>query len=147
VAHFNAEQLLKDREHVRQQIVDLLKAKLAAYDLVLEDIQLTDFKFDQSFEQAIEAKQVAEQQALTEKNNLQKAEILAQQKVASAQGEANAQLAIAKANAEAIRLQGDALRANPAYLELKKLDKWDGSLPHYVGSGADHVLIGIDGAK
>jgi len=142
VAQYNAEELLKRRELVREKIVELLRGKLAAYDLILEDIQITDFKFDPSFTKAIEDKQVAEQQALTEKNNLAKVQVIAQQAVAKAQGQADSNLAIAKANAQAIDVQGEALRANPMYLELRRIERWDGAYPRVV-TGGDKSLLGL----
>ena len=42
---------------------------------------MTDFKFSKSFEEAVEAKVTAEQNALREKNNLDKVRFEAQQKV------------------------------------------------------------------
>ena len=61
--------------------------------------------------------------------------------VAEAQGKADAQLAIAKANAQAINVEGDALRNNPSVIELRKIEKWDGHLPQIVGATTPFVNL------
>lgn len=66
----------------------------------------------------------AEQQALAAKNKLDQVKFEADQKVAEARGKA-----------EAITIESNALRANPAILQLRALEKWNGTLPQ-VTSGA-----------
>lgn len=139
VAHYTAEQLLKQRDKVRAEIVASLERMLKAYSIVVEDIQITDFQFSQAFDQAIEAKQTAEQNALTERNKLESVKLKAQQAVATAQGQADSNLAIATAEAKAISLRGQAIRENPQVIELNKIEKWDGKLPAVTG-GATPII-------
>lgn len=54
---------------------------------------------------------------------------------AVAEGEANAKLTLARADAEAIRLRGEAIRNNPSVVELNAIEKWNGQLPQ-ITSGA-----------
>jgi prohibitin 2 len=46
----------------------------------------------------------------------------------------------AKGEAESIRIRGDALKENPAFVDLQIVDKWDGITPLVVGSGDNFVL-------
>lgn len=46
-----------------------------------------------------------------------------------AQGQADARLIIAKAEAEAIRIRGEALRQNPVLVDLTAVERWNGVLP------------------
>ena len=64
----------------------------------------------------------AEQQALAAKNKLEQIKFEAQQKIESAKG-----------SAEAIRIEAEALYQNPAVLELRAIEKWDGVLPKVTG--------------
>jgi regulator of protease activity HflC (stomatin/prohibitin superfamily) len=54
---------------------------------------------------------------------------------AVAEGEANAKLTLARADAEAIRLRGEAIKNNPSVVQLNAIERWDGHLPQ-ITSGA-----------
>jgi regulator of protease activity HflC (stomatin/prohibitin superfamily) len=61
--------------------------------------------------------------------------LAAQAQVATVQAQAQQRIAAAEGEAKAIQLQGETLRANPAVLQLRAIEKWDGHLPQ-VTSGA-----------
>ncbi len=132
VARFSAEDLLKRRDDVRSEIVAGLSGALQKYNLTLEDVQITNFKFSGAFDAAIEGKQTAEQEALKASNDLKRIQIEAQQKVAMAQAEA-----------EAIKIQADAIRAQGGqeYVQLKAIDKWDGKLPQVAGGNTPFINL------
>lgn len=136
VARYTAEQLLRQREQVKSEIVMGLAQSLATYNITLEDVQITNFKFSTAFDDAIEAKQTAEQNALKAKNDLDRIKVEAEQKIATAQAEA-----------EAIRIQTAAIKeqGGEAYVRLKAIEKWDGSLPHV--NGGAMPFINIDSKK
>jgi regulator of protease activity HflC (stomatin/prohibitin superfamily) len=126
VARFSAEELLTKREEVKQEVASGLKVQLSQYNIILEDIQITNFSFSHSFDAAIEAKQTAEQNALKAKNDLERIKVEATQKIAMAEAEAKT----IQIQAEAIKAQGGA-----EYVQLKAIEKWNGQLPQ-VSSGA-----------
>ena len=72
---------------------------------------------------------------------IQQSKAEAEKLVAESQGKADAQLAIARANAQAINLEGDALRNNPNVIELRKIEKWDGQLPQIVGAATPFINL------
>ena len=80
----------------------------------------------------IQANQLAEQR----RNEVEQSKAEAQKQIESARGAAESQLTIAKAEADAIRVKGAALQANPEVIELSAIEKWDGKLPTYSGSAA-----------
>ncbi len=127
VAKYSAEELLKKRDLVKENIVEILRNDLIKYNVILEDVQITNFQFSASFDDAIEAKQTAEQSALKAKYELDRVKIEAEKKIT-----------LAKAEAETIRIQADAIRAQGGseYVQLKGIEKWDGKLPTYNGGGA-----------
>ena len=104
-----------------------MATKLTPIGIKTEAVNIVNFEFSEVFNQAIEAKVTAEQNALAAKNKLEQVKYEADQNVTKADGEAKA-IAI---QAEAIEAQGGA-----AYIQLKALEKWDGKLPQIVGQGA-----------
>ncbi len=120
-AQFTAEELIDQRENVRATAEAALKTQLAQYHVIVQNFNIINFNFSDQFNQAIEAKQVAQQQVETAKQLLAKAQVDAQTAVAQAQGQADAQKALR-----------DAGSLTPEYLEFLAIQKWDGRLPTVV---------------
>lgn len=121
-AKYTAEELITKRSVVTDEIVknvkEATKVRTSNLDyLTITAIAVTDFKFSQSFNSSIEAKVRAEQDALTEKNKLEKIKYEAQQTIETA-----------KASAEAIRISAQAINSQGGadYVALQKILKWDG---------------------
>jgi prohibitin 2 len=153
-ARFNAENLITNRETVKGEIENQIKQRLAAYNIAVETISITEFQFSEQFRRAVEAKVEAEQRALQANNDLRRIEIEAQQVEARAVGEQQANIAraegIRQANviqangeAEAIRIVDAQLRENPRYLEWLKTQRWDGVLPLVTGGDGATPFISI----
>ncbi|KFM19977.1 Protein HflC [Marine Group I thaumarchaeote SCGC AAA799-P11] len=134
-ARYNAEELITKRPLVKDDIESSIRERLDQFDIVTEVISITDFEFSPLFAQAIEAKVEAEQNALKAENDLRRIEVEARQREANAIGLANANIAEAKGEAEAIAIINKALAENPNYLEWLKTQAWDGKLPLVVGEG------------
>ncbi len=134
-ANYNAEELITKRPLVKQDIETSIRERLNQFEVVTEVISITDFEFSPLFSQAIEAKVEAEQKALKAENDLRRIEVEARQREANAVGLANANIAEAKGEAEAIAIINDALATNPNYIEWLKTKAWDGKLPLVVGEG------------
>ena len=134
-ANYNAEELITKRPLVKQDIETFIRERLNVFGVVTEVISITDFEFSPLFAQAIEAKVEAEQKALKAENDLRRIEVEARQREANAVGLANANIAEAKGEAEAISIINNALASNPNYLEWLKTKEWDGKLPLVVGEG------------
>lgn len=132
-ALYDAPELITKRPTVRDGIETFLQAKLAAYHIIPETVSITDFNFSKEYNDAIEAKQTAEQQAQQAENVLKKVKIQAEQQVAQAQGEA----AALKAQKEQI---------TPELLQLRMIEmlkeKWNGELPtNYYGGQAPLPIV------
>ena len=56
-----------------------------------------------------------------------------------AQIDADTAVIQAKGEAESIRIRGQALKDNPAFVDLKIVDKWDGTTPLVIG-GRDNLV-------
>jgi regulator of protease activity HflC (stomatin/prohibitin superfamily) len=120
-AKFTAEELITKRQQVKEEARTILSARLSKDFIVVDDFSIVNFDFSQSFNQAIEAKVTAEQNALAAKNKLEQVKFEAQQ-----------QIETAKAQAESIRIQAQALAQNQELVKLKAVEKWDGKLPTYM---------------
>lgn len=151
VAHYNAEALISGRSELSKVIQEDLTARLANYNIIVVSASIEDMDFTDAFTNAVEAKQVAEQNKL-------KAQTEAEQRII----EANAAAEIAKVNAEAAaeakKIAADAeayeiaakaeaeAAANKQIaesltkelIEYKYYETWNGELPGVVG--ADTII-------
>lgn len=132
LAEYPAEELISKRDAV----ISIVKSRLAervAEHANIDDISITEFDFEkQEFEEAVQRKVVAKQDA-------QSAEIKKQQ----AQAEADQTLIKAKADAEAIKIRAEALANNQKLVDLTIAEKWNGVSPTTVvmtNSGGNIIL-------
>lgn len=134
-ARYTAVELITQRERVRTEIKDMLKARLMGYNIVVDDFSIVNFKFSQQFSQAIEAKQTAEQLALKASRDLDRIKVEAAQKITQAQAEAEA-LRLQKQNVTAELIQLRQIEAS-----LKAIEKWNGQLPSITGGAVPFIDI------
>jgi len=119
----SAEQIVKNREVIKTKALAATREKIGTL-LHVEDVVIQNIDLSKELETAIEAKMVQEQEAAKAKFTQQKTQIEADTAVIKAKGEA-----------ESIRIRGEALKANPSFIELQVVEKWDGKTPLVVGSG------------
>lgn len=132
-AKYTAEQLITKRTEVTDAIQTQLTDKLSSYYIHVATVSIVNFAFSGSFNQAIEAKVTAEQNALAAKNKLDQVKFEAEQTIATAQAQAEA----IKIQAQAINSQGGA-----DYVHLKTVEKWDGKgCTSYCGLEASTGLL------
>ena len=124
----SAEQIVKAREQIKSKALALAREKVGGL-IELKDIVIQNIRLTKELEHAIEAKMVQEQEAQRSKYLQQRAQIDADTSVIKARGEA-----------ESIRIRGEALKENPAYLELQIVDRWDGIAPLIIGGRDQFVL-------
>ena len=133
----SAEQIVKNRETVKQRSLALAQRKIGTNFLDVVDIVLYNIALSPELEQAIELKMVQEQDASKAKFTQLKAQIEAETAIIRAKGEA-----------EAIEVRGQALRANPDFIKLEIVQTWNGKSPLVVGSeGGANMLMSIDPAS
>ncbi|MEG4117095.1 prohibitin family protein [Microcoleus sp. N9_B4] len=127
MAKYTAEEIITKRGEVKAAVDDSLTLRLVTYHIAVDDISLVHVHFSERFSEAVEAKQIAEQEAKT-------GEFLALKAVKQAEAKVN----LAKGEAEVQRL----LRNNltPELLERQAIEKWDGKLPLIVGDGGKNLL-------
>ncbi|CAK9192465.1 unnamed protein product [Sphagnum troendelagicum] len=111
VAQYNASQLITQREVVSREIRRILLERAANFHIALDDVSITNLTFGREFTAAIEAKQVAAQEAERAKFVVERAEQDKRSAIIRAQGEA-----------KSAELLGDAIKNNPAFITLRKIE-------------------------
>ncbi len=101
VPAYKVDAILGARDEIRAKAKEALAANLAQYHIIVDDIYIANIAFSDAFQQAIEAKQVAQQQVQTEQQILAQKKIQAEQAVAQAQGQADSTVALANGQAQA----------------------------------------------
>jgi prohibitin 2 len=123
-AHFDAKDLVDNRSEVVREATEVLTIQFASKNAVLDNLNLVNFQYSDQFSKAIEEKVTAQQNALTEQNKLVAVQYQAQQRIAQAEGEA-----------KAISIQVTAINqaGGANYVELQRIQRWDGKLPIVMG--------------
>ena len=134
-AKYTAEELITKRAQVGSEIKDGIGEKVQEYGIVIEKFNLVNFDFSEEFNDAIEAKQVAEQNLITTKTQQEQqiviAEAEAKKQVIAAEAEATATRTRAEAQAEANKVITGSI--SPELIDYTKVEKWDGKLPVATG--------------
>lgn len=116
---------------------------LNPFGLVIEQLFWdSNINLPETVQQQIAARVENEQRAIATQAQVATATANANIERARAEGYATAKLTRAKADAEATRLMGEALRANPESIEELAVRKWDGSVPQIIGQASQVPFIG-----
>lgn len=123
MAQYTAEELITKRAEVSNKIQETLSQKITRRGFNITEFNLTNIDFSDEYDKAIEAKAVKQQEVVTAKAELEKAQVDNKKKIENA-----------KAEAEVMRQQNKT--TTDKTLQLKKLEvqeqlikKWDGKLP------------------
>jgi len=128
-----AEEIITRRTELKAEIDEALQSRLKDYGVMVDDVSLVNFSFSPEFSRAIEAKQIAEQEA-------KQADFVALKATKEAQAEVNR----AKGQAEAQRLQR--LTLTPELLQKQAIEKWDGRFPTVMSGNGSLPLVNINPA-
>ncbi|KAM8778999.1 prohibitin-2 [Rhynchonycteris naso] len=116
VAKFNASQLITQRAQVSLLIRRELTERAKDFSLILDDVAITELSFSREYTAAVEAKQVAQQEAQRAQFLVEKAKQEQRQKIVQAEGEAEAAKMISSCWRDL-----KALSKNPGYIKLRKI--------------------------
>ena len=128
MAQYTAEKLVSSRAEVAQNIEKELTVDLAKYNINVVATSIENFDFTDAFTNAVEAKQVAEQNKL-------KSQTEAETSVIKAQAEADVKLIEAEATAKANELLTESLTED--ILQKLAIEKWDGKMPTVISDGSN----------
>ena len=140
VARYNANELLTKREEVSASISQELSARCQGFHVLLEDVAITHLAFSPEYAKAVEAKQVAQQDA-------ERAKYV----VLGAIQEKKTIITRARGEAESAELIGNAVKRNPGFMKLRRIDAAKDIADIVTGSGnkiylnADSLLLNLLG--
>jgi len=136
-ANFDAEQLITQRPRVKAELQDLIRDRLAPLGIGVIELSITDFRFTQVFQDSIEAKVKAVQQALEAENALRRVGFEAQQQITRATAEAKG-LELQKA-----QITAQLLELRQIEVQRAAVDKWNGVMPTVVTSGGPVPMLDV----
>lgn len=162
-AKYNAETLIASRGILSKEIEEVLSLSLSQYNVQLVSTSIEDIDFTESFTDAVEAKQVAEQNKLRAQTEQEQAIIeanaKAEMKVIDADALAKSQIVAAQADAEVAKIGADAaeyqgqkdaaimsnlgemLQKYPELIQYYYATNWDGQLPETMLSDGTSILM------
>jgi len=140
VAKYNANELLTKRDQVSADISRELSKRASQFNVVMEDVAITHLSFSPEYARAVEAKQVAQQDAERAKYIVIGAEQEKQTIITKARGEA-----------QSASLIGLSVKKNPGFMKLRRIDAARDIADIVSGSGnrvylnADSLLLNLLG--
>ena len=165
VGKVEADKFINNREVVTEEIKQKLSAALDGTHVIVQSIAIEDIAFSVAFEAAIEAKQIATQEAIKSQNETVRVEEEGKQQVIKARAESDSKKAqsdadayaieveskakaeairqMGLAEAEAIREKSKALAQNAKLVELTKAEKWNGELPQNIYGSAPVPFLDV----
>lgn len=161
-AEYTAEQLISNREILSEQIANIVVPSVSQYGIVVSSIMVQNIDFTDAFTNAVEAKQVAQQNKLTAQTQqdqlTMEAEQEANRQVIKAQADAEQARIAAQAELEVTKIQADAAEyagqkeamrikaisqaLTPDVLKYYHILQWDGKLPDTMLSDNISYLFG-----
>ena len=140
-ANYNAEELITQRPQVKDELQNLMAERLAPLGIDVVQLSITDFQFSVTFQESIEAKVKAVQQALEAENALQRVEFEAQQAITRAEAEAKG-LELQRA-----QITSDLLELRRIEVQGRAIEKWNGVMPTVVTGGGPVPILDIFGGR
>ncbi len=162
-SRYTAEELIGMRTVLSSEVHELIEVAMQQYGIQIANINLEDIDFTETFTDAVEAKQVAQQKKLTTQTEQESALIIAEaeakKRVIAAQAEAEtAKIAAdaaaytvevaAKAESEANKIVAQSLTSE--LIEYTKVQNWDGAVPMFQsgqGEGGVYPVINLEGQQ
>lgn len=129
VAQFNASQLITMRERVSKLVRDRLLERSRYFSIILDDVSITNVQFGEEFAHAIEAKQIAQQEAQRAAFVVDKAIQEKQSTIIQAEGEA-----------KSAQMVGEALAQNPAFVQLRRIEAAR-EIAQHISKSKNHVYL------
>ena len=143
-AKYTAVELVSSRAEVSMLLDDGLNEKLNGYGIFINELNIINWDFSEEYINAVEAKQVAEQNLIKTRTEQEQALVIAnteaQKRVIAAEAEAKEIKTLAEANAESNRIITESI--SDLLIKYQSVAKWDGKLPAVMG-GSDSLLIDI----
>lgn len=160
ISKYSAENLIESRDQLSVRITEILEKELGAYNIVVVNTAIEDLDFSDAFTNAVEEKQVAQQNYLKaqteQEQKIMEQEATAERDEIAAKAAAEVARIQAEADAEVMKIQADAAEyagqrdaainkaladtLTEVLIKYYEIQRWDGKLPEYFVSGTEGVL-------
>ena len=134
-AKYTAVELVSSRAEVSMLLDEGLNEKMNAYGIFINELNIINWDFSEEYINAVEAKQVAEQNLIKTRTEQEQALV-----IANTEAQKRVIAAEAEANAESNRILTESI--SELLIKYQTVAKWDGKLPT-VMSGANNLLIDV----
>lgn len=128
------------REEIQMNIITRMRTECKGYKLNIDQVDLREVFYNPEYETSINAKKLAEQEAL----RLIEVTKQKQEQLKQAEIEKNIAIQRAEGEAKALQIKGSSIAQNPKIIELEWINKWNGALPTYMlgsGQGVDRKSV------
>ena len=151
---FTAVRAIQERSKLNMAAQKAVVEAVGEYPLVIDSVQVENIDFSRDYIRAVEARMQAEvevqkvqQQSMREieqaKIERTRADVEAYKVTANAKAQAESRRVVGEAEAAAIRAKGEALRDNPALVQLTVAERWSGTLPTTMVPGGGVPLLDL----
>jgi regulator of protease activity HflC (stomatin/prohibitin superfamily) len=128
------------RQSIQNEILKRIGDECKQYKLQIDNVDVREVYYNKEYEVSINAKKLAEQEAL------RLVEVTKQQEELKKQEAIKKDIAILKAEGEAksLQIKGNSITNNPKIIELQWIEKWDGKLPEYMMGNGQGVMMNLN---
>jgi len=144
IGRVNAEDLVRERSRVQNEIQEELARELEKDGIIVTAFAIENLAFTAEFASAVQAKVIAEQDVERMRHKTEERRVEAEQVRITAQAQADRIKTEAEAEAEAIKMIQEQIAQNYEYIEYLKIIEWDGILPQVIGEGVNPFVV-LDG--
>jgi regulator of protease activity HflC (stomatin/prohibitin superfamily) len=140
VSEYTPIQVYSDkRSEIQEEARKKLEIELAVYHLILRQIDIREVFYNPQYEESINNKKLAEQEAL----RLIEVTKQKQEQLKQAEIDKNIQIQKAEGESRALQIKGQSISNNPKIIELEWINKWNGELPTYMMGSGQGVMIDL----
>jgi len=140
---YDAVTVIQQRSKFNADVAIALKELLKGYPVVVSAVQVQDISFSDAYENAVEARMMAQVEVQKREQQKQTAQIDADMLVIQAEADAKQTRLRGDAEAAAIRARSEAIASSPKLVELTLAEKWDGKLPTTMVPGQAVPFINV----
>ncbi len=128
------------REEIQHHVLNRMQTEIKSYKISINQIDIREVYYNKEYEQAINNKKLAEQEALRLiEVTKQKQEKLLQSKI-----DKDIAIQYAEGEAKALKIKGNAINANPKIIKLEWINKWNGQLPTYMMGKDNGIILNVN---
>ncbi|KAL4507154.1 hypothetical protein ABPG72_001947 [Tetrahymena utriculariae] len=132
VAQYSASQLMSQRDKISQKIQKILEERARVFHINIKNIAITELSFSKEYQEATEAKKIAQQEAERARYYVEMAKDIKKSIIIKAQ-----------AQSKSIELVGQAAANDASYIELKRIE-YAKEIASVLADSRNHIMLNSD---